>query len=105
MSAATAVIAAQAAQRKKLIRYFVSKDAITAERAIARETLPNSSRHALDRLQAQGVVRTNSDGDLYLDQRALLEADQARRAVIAKGLLVIATVMLLVAAIAFWAAS
>ena len=105
MSAATAVIAAQAAQRKKLIRYFVSKGAITAERAIAGETLPQSSRHALDRLRAQGVVRTNSDGKLYLDQAAQLEADQARRAVIVKGLLVIATAMLLVAAVAFWAAS
>jgi len=105
MSAATAVIAAQAAQRKKLVRYFVSQGAITAERAIAGDTLPQSSRHALDRLQAQGVVRTNSDGNLYLDQRALLEADQGRRAVIAKSLLIIAVVMLLVAAVGFWAAS
>jgi len=104
MSAATAAIAAQAAQRKKLIRYFVSNGAVSAERAIAGATLPHPSRHALERLRTQGVVRTNSDGNLYLDQRALLEADQARRAVVAKALLVIATVMLLVAAVAFWAA-
>ena len=37
MSAATAVIAAQAAQRKKIIRYLVSKDAITAERGVSLE--------------------------------------------------------------------
>ena len=105
MSAATAVIAAQAAQRKKLIRYFVSNGAVSAERAIAGDTLPHPCRNALERLRTQGVVRTNSDGNLYLDQRALLEADQGRRAVIAKSLLIIAVVMLLVAAVGFWAAS
>ena len=105
MSAATAVIAAQAAQRKKLIRYFISQGAIAAEHAIANETLPHSSRRALDRLQTQGVIRTNSVGNLYLDQRALQEADQARHAVLAKSLLIAVAVTLLVAAAALWFAT
>lgn len=94
MSAAAAVIAAQAAKRRKLIRHFTSCGAVTPERAIAKETLPQANSRVLDHLQRARIICTDATGKLYLDEHQLEVIDEARHDRLAKVLPVIVLAIL-----------
>lgn len=104
-ASSTAVIAAIAAQRRKLIRHFVTIGAVAPERAVAPEALSRVHFRMLERLKAERVVCATEHGRLYLDQ-ARAEALQARRQAAALKMIAGVTVAVaLAAAFAVWVAT
>lgn len=90
MSASSAgVAAAVAAQRKKLIRHFVSIGAVSPESAVAPESLPHIPFHMLDRLKKDRVVGATVQGNLFLDQAREVELQAKRKAMALKILVVV----------------
>ncbi|MEO6076960.1 MAG: hypothetical protein ABIP56_09160 [Dokdonella sp.] len=75
----SAVTAAIAAKRRRLIRHFQHMAAFNELSAIAEETIPRPGFRLLNRLKDQGVIRTAPNGNLYLDQARWEETRSERR--------------------------
>ena len=102
MSASTtAIIAALAAQRNKLIRHFVSSGATSADRAVAPDSVPRAGFRMLERLKAEQVVLTAPNGGLYLDQARAAQLQARRQSMAIK---IMAVVVLIVVAVAAYVA-
>lgn len=91
------MIAAFAAQRKKLIRHFISVGAVSPERAVSADSLPRAHFHMLDRLRSEKVVCATARGTLYLDRARASELQATRKSLVLK---IVAVVVLIVAAAA-----
>lgn len=101
MSASTtAVVAAIAAQRRKLIGHFVAVGALSSETAVPAGSVPRFGFHMLERLKADGVICATASGDLYLDQARAAELQARRQAMAARVLCVAVALGVVVVAIA-----
>lgn len=74
----TAVIAAMAAHRRRLIRHFVDASAFTAESAIPEASLPRAGFRLVTKLRDSGAILATPDGRLYLDRARWDILTQAR---------------------------
>ena len=102
-ASSTAVIAAVAAQRKKLIGYFVAVGALSPEKAIPPESLPRVGFHMLERLKADRVLCATPQGTLYLDQARASELQARRQRIAIRIVMGILLVTGLAAAVAVFA--
>ena len=59
-------------QRRKVLAHFNAHEALSPERAIAREALEPALHATLDQLRAQGIIKDCGDALSYLDADALL---------------------------------
>jgi hypothetical protein len=99
MSASTtAIIAAVAARRRKLISRFVSAGATSEARAVPADSLPRPGFRMLHRLKREGVICETPDGLLYLDQGRANELQARRQSSATKLMAVVVLVVLAVAA-------
>ena len=100
MSASTtAVIAAMAAQRRRLIRHFVDASAFTPESAIPEASLPRAGFRLVSKLREQGAILATPDDRLYLDRSRWDSLTQARHA---RAKVVLAGVALAALSLLWW---
>lgn len=68
-----ALIAILAAHSQRVIQHFLTAGATTPARAIAMDTLPPEFSGYVATLRRRGLVRSNAEGELYLDTQRLAE--------------------------------
>ena len=102
-ASSTAVIAALAAQRRKLVGYFASVGALTPDNAVTPDSLPRVGFHMLERLKADKVICVTPQGKLYLDQVRAAELQAKRQALAVKIVIGIVLGTGLAAALVFYA--
>ena len=91
MSAATsAVAAAVARERRRVVESLRAAGAVVPDRAVAPATLGDVRFHLLARLQRSGAIRTTADGLVYLDEAAWAAQSRLRRATVAVVLVAVA---------------
>lgn len=99
MSTTTAIIAAMAAKRSRLIKQMIDCGAVTEAAAIPSKQVPRMAQAALRELERRSAIKVVSDDRIYLDQSRLQEIYRGNSAAL-KLVLVVLCVMAVVLGLA-----